>query len=177
MAIAVWALLASLALLLQPKLSLFDYPLNLTLALVYAFGMRTAFQQPGAFGFADVTAEIRSTVFGACIGAIEDAMSGSLIGPSLLSKGLAGFISSIMYRDIFFRWESVIGGVVLFFITFLDGIVVIAARQLFSNMAIGGHAAVDLVIMQAIMNIPLGLMLRPGQKASAPVSVWSQGRR
>ncbi len=172
-----WVLFAALALLLQPKLSLFDCPFNLTLALVYSFGIKTASHQPAASGSDDVTPEIRSTIFGAGIGLIEDAVIGSLIGPNLLSKGLAGFMSSIVYRDIFFQWESVLGGVVLAVLTLLDGLVVIAARQLFSNMAIGGPAVVELLIIQAIMNIPLGLILKPGQNIAVPGFSWTRRRR
>jgi len=177
MAPIAWFCFAAVILLLQTKLALFDCPLNLTVALVYVFGIKTASHQPAASGSDDVTPEIRSTLFGAAIGLIEDAMIGSLIGPNLLSKGLVGLMSSIVYRDIFFQWESVLGGVVLTVLTLLDGIIVIAARQLFSNMAIGGAAAVELVIIQAIMNIPLGLVLNPGQNIATPRRSWIRAKR
>jgi cell shape-determining protein MreD len=173
----VWFLFIALALLLQPKLALFDCPLNLTLALVYAFGIRTATQQTAASGSEDVAPEIRSTLFGAGIGFVEDAMIGSLIGPNLLSKGLAGFISSIVYRDIFFQWESVLGGLVLPLLTLLDGLVVIAARQLFSNTTLGSFTAVELVVIQAIMNIPFGLFLNPRYNIATPRHSWIRGKR
>jgi cell shape-determining protein MreD len=177
MAPIVWVFITAIILLIQPKLALFDCPLNLTLALVYVFGMRTTAYHPAASGSDDVTPEIRSTLFGAGIGLIEDAMIGSLMGPNLLSKGLVGLMSSIVYRDIFFQWESVLGGVVLTVLTLLDGIIVIAARQLFSNMAIGGSAAVELIIIQAIMNIPLGLVLKPGQNIATSRRSWIRGKR
>jgi hypothetical protein len=173
----VWVFITAFVLLLQPKLALFDCPLNLTLALVYVFGIKTASYQPAASGSDDVTPEIRSTLFGAGVGLIEDAMIGSIIGPNLLSKGLVGFMSSIVYRDIFFQWESVLGGVVLSVFTLLDGLVVIAARQLFSNMTIGGPAVVELVIIQAVMNIPIGLVLKPGQNIITPRRIWTREKR
>ena len=173
----VWVFFTAFVLLLQPKLALFDCPLNLTLALVYVFGIKTASYQPAASGSDDVTPEIRSTLFGAGVGLIEDAMIGSIIGPNLLSKGLVGFMSSIVYRDIFFQWESVLGGVVLSVFTLLDGLVVVAARQLFSNTAIGGPSVVELVIIQAIMNIPIGLVLKPGQNIVTPRRLWIRGKR
>lgn len=168
MTFAVWLLISFLVFLFQPKLSLFGYPLDITLVLVYAYGIKSAAQQSAAVGFTDVTPEIRSTAFGAFIGLMEDAMAGSLIGPNFLSKGLIGFISSFVFRDIFFQWESVTGGVVLFSLTLLDGCVIIAMRLLFSNMVIGGSAAVEVIIIQAIMNIPLGLLIKPGQRGSSP---------
>jgi len=173
----VWVFFAAFALLLQPKLALFDCPFNLTLALVYAFGIKTASRQPAASSSDDVTREIRSTLFGAGMGLMEDAMIGSIIGPNLLSKGLAGFMSSIVYRDVFFQWESVVGGVVLAVLTLLDGIVVITARQLFSNTASGGPVVVELVIIQAIMNIPLGLILKPEQNIATSRFSWFHRKR
>ncbi len=177
MSIAVWLLIAFFVFIFQPKLSLFDYPLDLTIVLVYAYGIRSAMQQSAAVGFTDVTPELRSTAFGAFIGAIEDAMAGSLIGPNFLGKGLVGFISSFIFREIFFQWESVTGGIVLFFLTLLDGCVIIAMRLLFSNMVIGGSAAVELIIIQAIMNIPLGLFIGPGQRDSEAGFMRRLGRR
>ena len=177
MAPMAWCCLAGAVLLLQPKLALFNCPLNLTLALVYSFGIKTASHQPAASGSDDVAPEIISTIFGAGIGLIEDVLTGSLIGPNLLSKGLAGFISSIVYREIFFRWESVLGGVVLAVLTLLDGLVVIGARELFSSTTTGGPAVVELVIIQSVMNIPLGLLVRAGQKASVPEFRWFHGRK
>jgi hypothetical protein len=177
MAPMVWFFFTALALLLQPKLALYDCPLNLTLALVYAFGIKTASHQSAASGSDDVTPEIRSALFGAGIGLIEDAMVGSLIGPNILSKGIAGFMSSIVYRDIFFQWASVLGGVVLPVLTLLDGLVVIAARQLFSSTTIGGPAVIELVIIQAVMNIPIGLVLSPGHNVATPRRSWIRGRR
>jgi hypothetical protein len=177
MAPMVWFFFTALALLLQPKLALFDCPLNLSLALVYAFGIKTASHQSAASGSDDVTPEIRSTLFGAGIGLIEDAMIGSLIGPNLLSKGLSGFMSGIVYRDIFFQWASVLGGVVLPVLTLLDGLVVITAKQLFSNTTIGGPAAVELIVIQAVMNIPFGLVLNPGHNIATPRRSWIRGRR
>ncbi|HTZ18268.1 MAG TPA: hypothetical protein VMB78_07495 [Dissulfurispiraceae bacterium] len=170
-----WLFLAFFALLFQPKLALFDCSLNLTIVLVYAFGIKTAPPQPAASGSGDVAPEIASTAFGACIGLIEDVMTGLIIGPNLLSKGLAGLASSIMYREIFFGWGSVSGGVVLAVLTLMDGLIVLAARQLFSNTIMSGSIAANVVIMQAIMNIPFGLILRPGQNTRT--TKWFYGKR
>jgi hypothetical protein len=177
MAMIAWFFLAAAALLLQPKLALFDCPLNLTLALVYAFSIKTAPHQPAASGSSDVTPEIMSAAFGAGIGLVEDVMTGFILGPNLLSKGLAGLVSSLVYREIFFQWESVLGGVVLAVLTMLDCLVVIAARQLFSNASIGGPAVANLLIIQSIMNIPLGLVLRPGHQIPGPKFRWFHKRR
>lgn len=177
MTLAVWIIAAILALLLQPKLSPFESPLNLSVAVVYAFGIKNAIQHSSATGSADVSAEIKATFFGAAVGLIEDGMTGSVIGPNVLSKGLTGFISSFVFRDIFFLWESSLGGIVLCLLTMADGIVDVGARLLFSNTVIGGRAVVELIMIQAIMNIPIGLLVKPGHKDSTTEQTWFRGRK
>jgi len=175
MSLAVWIFLAFFALLFQPKLALFDCSLNLTIVIVYAFGIKTASPQPAASGSGDAAPEIASAAFGACVGLVEDILTGLIIGPNVLSKGLAGLAGSIVYREIFFGWSSVLGGVVLAVLTLLDGITVLAARQLFSGTTISGSVFVDVVVMQAIMNIPFGLVIRPGQNMRA--LKWFYGKK
>jgi len=97
--------------------------------------------------------------------------------PNILSKGLTGFISCFVFRDIFFLWESSLGGIVLCLLTMADGLVVVGSRLLFSNTVIGGRAVVELIIIQAIMNIPLGLLVKPGQKDAEMEQVWSRRRK
>ena len=177
MTLAVWVITAIITLLLQPKLSLFEYPLNLSVAVVYAFGIKQAMQRSAATGSANVSAEIRATIFGAAVGLIEDGMTGSMIGPNVLSKGLTGIISSFVFRDIFFLWESSLGGIVLCLLTMADGLVVVGSRLLFSNTVIGGRAVVELIIIQAIMNIPIGLLVKPGQKDTEMEQAWFRGRK
>ena len=104
-------------------------------------------------------------------------MTGSLIGPNVFSKGLVGFISSFVFRDIFFLWEASLGGIVLCLLTMVDVTVAIGSRLLFSNILIGGRALFELIMIQAIMNIPIGLLVKPGQKDVASGQIWFRGRK
>ncbi|MGO9377392.1 MAG: hypothetical protein ACLPN1_11630 [Dissulfurispiraceae bacterium] len=178
MTLAVWIIAAILALLLQSKLSLFECPVNLAVAVVYAFGINSAMMKhSAATGSADVSAEMKATFFGAVVGLIEDGMTGSIIGPNVLSKGLVGFISSFVFRDIFFLWESSLGGIVLCLLTMVDVSIALGVRLLFSNIVTGGRAVVELIIIQAIMNIPIGLLVKPGQKDTASEQIWFRKRK
>ena len=177
MTLAAWIVVTTLVLLFQPKLSLFAYPLNLSVAVVYAFAIKNAMQHSTATGSSDVSSEMKATFFGAAVGLIEDGMTGSMIGPNVLSKGLTGLISSVVFRDIFFLWESSLGGIVLCLLTMADGVVAVGTRLLFSNTLIGGRAAAELIIIQAIMNIPIGLLVKPGRKEAAPAQTWFRGRK
>ncbi|HMK55261.1 MAG TPA: hypothetical protein VK448_01335 [Dissulfurispiraceae bacterium] len=173
---AVWIGVAILVLIIQPKLSLFEYPLNLSVVVVYAFAIRQSMQQSAAVGSGDVSTEIKATIFGAVVGLLEDGMSGSAIGPNLLGKGLVGLMSSFVFRDIFFQWDSSLGSIVLCILTIADGLIVIGLRLLVFNAVVSGWATAELIAMQAIMNIPLGLLIKPGQKEAAERS-WFQKRR
>jgi hypothetical protein len=167
MSILAWGTASALAILLQPKLIIFDFPLNLTVALVYAFAINAPPLQSASTSFTDVSAEIRGSAFGAGIGLIEDAMSGSIIGLNMLSKGLTGFISSMVFRDIFYQWTPLIGCIVLFVLTLFDGIVLVLAGQFIAGVSHRSFNVIDVVLIQAVYNIPLGLFIRSGQKMAS----------
>ena len=175
MTLVAWIFVAVAAMIFQSKISLFGYPLNLSVVIVYAFGISQSIQQ-SASRSVSVSAEIKSVIFGAAVGILEDGMTGTVMGPNLLGKGFAGFVSSFIFRDVFFQWDSVLGGIVLCLLTVADGFIVIGARLIFSNAAVGGWAVSRLIVLQAIMNIPLGLLIRPGPKESAE-RIWFRRRR
>lgn len=165
--IVAWVCAASLAILFQPKITIFDFPLNLTIILVYAFAIMAPPLQSASMSFTDVSAEIRGSSFGAAIGLIEDAMSGTIPGLNVLSKGLIGFVSSIIYRDLFSQWTPLIGGIVLFVLTLVDGIIVILTGYFIAGINIGGTTAIQMIFIQAVINFLLGCLIKSGQKIAA----------
>ena len=177
MALFFWIIAASAALLIQPRLAIFDYPLNLTVIVVYAYGINKAVQHSAAQGFSDISAELKSTLFGAAIGFIEDSMTGAFIGPNVLSKGMTGLVSSFVFREIFFSWDSVLGGIVLCCLTIFDDLLSLGMRLIFSDLIIGGRAVAELIVMQAVMNIPFGLLVKPAHKDAPQEHEWFRRRR
>jgi hypothetical protein len=165
--IVAWVCAASLAILFQPKITIFDFPLNLTVVLVYAFAIMAPPLQSASTSFTDVSAEIRGSSFGAAIGLIEDAMSGTIPGLNVLSKGLIGFISSIIFRDFFSQWTPVIGGIVIFMLTILDGAIVMLTGEFIAGINMGGSSAIQMIFMQAIVNFALGCLIKSGQKIAS----------
>jgi hypothetical protein len=164
--IALWPLAAIFALLLQPKLAIFGCPLNLTVALVYVYAARTLASQPGGASFTDVTAETRAAFFGAIIGLMEDMMSGVLPGINLMSKALLGLLSVIIFRDFISQWTLPVGAAVIFIVTVLDGAIVVMLSQFVMEIDINELAAIQIVLIQAVINIPLGCLFRYGHKLS-----------
>ncbi len=135
-----------LAFLLESRISVFGAPPNLTAALTYYFGLKNG--------------EIKGMLFGSFIGLIGDSLSGSILGPNLLGKGLVGFFSAFMSGS-FFRWTPLLGMIGIFSLTALDGIIVFLSKTIFENMPTSVPNAIFIVLMSAIMNSFLGIFMRP----------------
>lgn len=104
--------------------------------------------------------EIPGMFFGALIGLIEDIISGVLLGPNILSKGLIGYLSSSLYRKLFI-WTPLIGAINIFSLTFLDSSIVFILRSLFDRIPLDIGTAFFIVIVQSIVNAPLGVFIKP----------------
>jgi hypothetical protein len=163
---SLWALAAIFALLLQPKITVFGVPLNLTVALVYVYAARALATQSGGAGFTDITAETRAVSFGAVIGLIEDMMSGLLPGINFMSKALLGLLSVTIFRDYISQWTPFIGAAVIFIVTILDGVIVVMMCQFVMGIAINEYAAMQMILTQSVINLPLGCLIRCGHNIS-----------
>jgi rod shape-determining protein MreD len=143
-----WAVVFFLALIMQGSLSLFDIVPNFTVLAAFYAGIK--------YG------DIRGLAIGAVAGIIEDSLSGAFIGPNLLSKGLVGYLSSFLYQR-FFVWNPLLGTISVAMVTFADGLTVFFLRSLFDRMPVGAGAALLIIVVQSLLNAPLGLFLKPGK--------------
>ena len=141
-----WALILFLTLMIQGSISFFDIKPNLTVVLACYAGLRER--------------EVRGMLFGSVIGIIEDSLSGAFLGPNLLSKGLIGYFSSLMYSRLFI-WTPLLGVISIFVLTFTDGIIVFISRSLFATMPVSIGTAVFVITIQSLVNAPLGVFLKP----------------
>jgi len=141
-----WAAIILLTVLIQGSVSLIHIKLNLTVILVCYIGMKRG-EVPGMF-------------FGAFIGLIEDIISGILIGPNILSKGLIGYLSSSLYKKLFI-WTPLIGAINIFSLTFLDSSIVFILRSIFDKIPVDIGTALFIIIVQSLVNAPLGIFIRP----------------
>jgi rod shape-determining protein MreD len=105
--------------------------------------------------------EAQSAVFGAIVGFIEDAVTGSVIGPAFLGKGLIGFSSVLIFTDIFFRWTPVLGGVVIITITILERLIAALLLIMFKDITINWTYTLSVILLQALINLPFGIIIRP----------------
>ncbi len=156
-----WAFFIFLTLLIQTQFSVFNAPLNMTVVLTYYFALKSLPRKSMTDGYFGSRAEIKSTAFGALVGLLEDIISGSIIGPNFFSKGLIGFISVLTFTEVVFRWTPVLGVITVIVFTILDNIIVTGSRIIFSGINISMLNALHTAIIQAIVNMPLGIILKP----------------
>ena len=142
-----WAILFFAALILQGTISIFHVHLNLTVLLVYYIGIKKK--------------EVKGLFFGACIGILEDSLSGAFLGPNLLSKGLVGYFSSFIYKR-FFIWTPLLGVISVCAFTFLDSGIVFLSRTIFDSMPVPLANAAYIIVIQALLNSLFGMAIKPG---------------
>ena len=145
-----WLAVAFLVFIIQGSISIFDVTPNFTAVLSCYAGIRKR--------------EIRGMLFGALIGIIEDSLSGSFVGPNLLSKGLIGYLSSLVYSR-FFMWTPLLGMISIFVLTSIDSSVVFIARSFFDKIPVSIGSAAFIILIQSLLNAPLGILLKPKEYA------------
>lgn len=131
--------------IVQAFLSLWRIRLNLTILPVYFISLKKG------------TAE--GTAFGAFTGLLEDMLSGGIIGPSLLAKGVSGMIVSNI-PAVFYYWRPMIGLVAMVLITMFDDLVVYICLSLFTGQPVPVADFVSLTLGRSLFNAPFGLFFR-----------------
>ena len=141
-----WAVVIFLTFVIQGRVSLLGTTPNFTAVLAYYAGIRKG--------------ESNGLFLGSFIGIVEDSLSGTFIGPNLLSKGLVGYLSSLLSGS-FFRWTPLLGIIGISLLTSIDSISVFVSRSFFYEIPASTQAAVFMVAIKSLINAPLGIFLRP----------------
>jgi cell shape-determining protein MreD len=160
---AKWAFFIFLTFLIQTQLSIFHSPLNLSVVLVYFFSLKNLPRRHKADVYFGSRSEIKSTVFGAFVGLLEDILSGSIIGPNFFSKGLTGFLTTAAFTEIVFKWTPLLGAVTIVAFTLLDGVIVTGSRIIFTGININVLDALQTTLIQTVVSIPFGIIFKPGK--------------
>jgi rod shape-determining protein MreD len=124
----------------------FGVKLNLTALLAFAAGLRGG--------------PLKGMTQGAALGLLVDGMGGGFIGPSLLGKATVGYLAAFVARG-FFTWTPFFGFLAALLLTMLDGIVAYGMAALFTGQSISFAAAMTMTALQAVVNAPLGMAVRP----------------
>jgi hypothetical protein len=152
-----WIAILPLVLAIQYLVGSYIVQVNLVLAVVYIFSILTITDR---VGFASVKPEAKAALFGASAGLIEDILGGSIIGPSVFSKGMAGYLSCYLFSDLIFMWTPLWGSLAIGLLTLLDGFIIVTLKNTFSEMHISGPGSFASVFYQALFNIPFGMFVR-----------------
>jgi rod shape-determining protein MreD len=131
---------------IEERISIFHVAPNFTALLVYYAGIRKG--------------EFEGLFIGSIVGTVQDSLSGSFLGPNLLSKSIIGYFSSFMSGS-FFRWTPLLGAIGIGVLTMVDNTIVFATRSFFDRMPTSFKAAAFKIIIQSLINVPLGLFLKP----------------
>jgi rod shape-determining protein MreD len=131
---------------IEDRISVFHVSPNFITVLVYYAGITK-----GGLG---------GLFLGSIIGFIDDSLSGNLLGPNLLSKGMVGYFASFMSGS-FFRWTPLLGAIGIGVLTIIDNTIVFITRSFFDQMPTTMKSAAFIIFIQSIINIPLGLFIRP----------------
>lgn len=140
-----WAVITFVTFGMQGSISMFDITPNFTVILACFAGIREG--------------EGKGLLFGSLIGIIEDSLSGHLLGPHLLSKGLTGYFSAFLYSKIFV-WTPLLGILSAVVFTVADCFSVYTARSFFGIMPASFGTAAFVAAMQSLFNAPLGIFLK-----------------
>jgi len=159
-----WIFFIFLIFLAQTQIAIFSLPLNLTVVIVYAFGVKSlekAKTDKYLGKYSSMGLEIKSAAFGASIGLMEDIIGGGILGPAFLSKAIIGFLSIVIFTNIIFRWTPLIGIIVIAALTIFDNIVVTGLQILFAGISVSYFKVLQILFVQALINIPFGIIFRP----------------
>ncbi len=144
--LALWTIIIAGVFLLQSVISTELIKVNLTLLLVYYFGLKKG--------------ELQGVSFGISIGFLEDTLSGQLIGPGMLGKGLAGILPAYL-SDGFFIWTPLLGMLAVFALTVFDETVIYTSLSLFAQRPAPLLDFITLTLVKALINAPFGWLIRP----------------
>jgi len=156
-----WAAITFLTFIIQGSVSLFDVTPNLTVVLACYAGIRKK--------------EFKGMFFGSLIGIVEDSLSGTFLGPNLLSKGLVGYLSSFVYSR-FFIWTPLLGIISIFVLTSIDSTVVFISRSFFDKIPVSTGSAAFIIAIQSLLNAPLGIFLKPKDASNPSQSQYCSAR-
>ena len=134
------------AFLLESRISIFGSRPDLAAAIAYYFGLKNG--------------ETKGLLFGSFIGLIGDSLSGGILGPNILGKGLTGYLSAFMSGG-FFRWTPVLGVVGISVLTAVNGIIVFSSKSLFEGAPTSVPNAISIIFTSALVNSLFGIFIRP----------------
>lgn len=111
---------------------------------------------------------IKGMTYGALTGLIIDSVNGYAIGPHMLSKALAGFLSASI-REKFFGWNLFLNTSLILLLSVIDNLIVYICLETFTTISFAERSWAP-SILQVVYTTITGLILYPVMKPKWDVS-------
>lgn len=151
-----WATLIFITFFLEQLIVLDSIHLNFSFILIYLFVIDYIFPKEEQKKI--YPSEFVPILFFSFIGVLEDMFQG-IIGPAIISKTITGIGLLILVRQTFFNWTEIFKSIVIFCFTIIDEGLYTFVMFYFSNIDITILKFFKTSIVQALLNIPAGLIL------------------
>lgn len=138
--------------LVQSAFRIGEIRLNLSILIVYYFGLKRGATAGAAAGLP--------------VGVIEDILTGHIIGPGMLGKGVTGILSSFPARSMLI-WSPLLGAASLFILTVIDEVILYLSVSFFYSTPAPFYNFMSMALIKASVNAPFGLIIRPGNNDPA----------
>lgn len=132
---------------LEARVSVFGVRPSAIVLVVYWFGLKEG--------------PVKGIAYGAVLGAVADGVSGGILGPGMLGKGLVGYFASSLSRGVF-RWTPLSGLLWAGALSALDGAITFTSLTVFDRQPSTVLFASVVVIVQTLVNSLAGMFIRPG---------------
>lgn len=149
--IAVYAICAMSALIIESRLRILGMAPNITVMLAYYMGLRHGAMQ--------------GVLAGGGLGLLKDGAVGGMVGPGSLSMSTVGLLASHL-RGGMLMWNPLLGVLALMFLTGMDGMLTYACLSIFQQPRAEFGAAALSILWQAAMNAPFGIIIKPADSGA-----------
>ncbi len=143
--VLLWAGIPLAAVFLDGILRIKFVSLNLSIALVCFVSYRKG--------------PAKGAIMGLVTGFIEDNMGGIILGPSMLSRSLAGVLCTLLY-DRMIIWNPVFSMLVVFLMSLVDDLVSYILLSLFVGSPYELGYFVGQTFIRALLTAPVGLLIK-----------------
>ncbi|UCH81399.1 MAG: rod shape-determining protein MreD [Nitrospiraceae bacterium] len=116
----------------------------------------------------------RGQVYGVALGMIAglviDTTNGLILGPNMLSKAMAAFLTGSI-RDNLFQWNTFINALVVAIVSAVDVFLVFISLEVFSNASFLNRSLQNSVT-QIIFTVAAALIMYPLLNGKRKVNLW-----
>lgn len=149
-----WSILIFLS-FLGEQFSIDGFSFNFSFLIVYLFVINYLFPSKKHKKIAPIEIMI---VFFIIVGLIQDLIHG-IVGPSVISKTITGFLLLNLAKQIFFQWTDIFKAFIIYIFTVMDDGIYSLIMLYFFDINIELTYLVKSLAIKGLVNIPIGLIL------------------